>query len=96
MRRWRLAMNELGGKSNTGEGGEMSERYRRSRRALQALGHQAGRVRPLRVTTEYLVNSDMMQIKVAQARSPARAGSYPATRSTPRSPRSGTRPRASA
>jgi glutamate synthase (NADPH/NADH) large chain len=54
--------------------------------ALQALGHQAGGLRPLRVTTEYLVNSDMMQIKVAQGPSPARAASCPATRWTPRSP----------
>ena len=44
-----LAMNSIGGKSNTGEGGEEPERFRAAAgRALQALGHQAGGLRPLR------------------------------------------------
>ena len=42
-------MNSIGGKSNTGEGGEESRALpRAARRALQALGDQAGRLRPLR------------------------------------------------
>ena len=62
-----IAMNQIGGKSNTGEGGELSERYKpmadgRSKRSAikQVASGRFG------VTTEYLVNSDMMQIKVAQ------------------------------
>jgi glutamate synthase (NADPH/NADH) large chain len=48
------------------------------------------------VTTEYLVNADMIQIKVAQGAKPGEGGSCPATRSTRRSPRCATRRRASA
>jgi glutamate synthase (NADPH/NADH) large chain len=73
-----LAMNEIGGKSNTGEGGEMSERYRplpdgRSKRSAikQVASGRFG------VTTEYLVNSDMMQIKVAQGAKPGEGGQLP-------------------
>ena len=73
-----LAMNQIGGKSNTGEGGELSERYRplsdgRSKRsAIKQIA--SGR---FGVTTEYLVNSDMMQIKVAQGAKPGEGGQLP-------------------
>ncbi len=73
-----IAMNQIGGKSNTGEGGELSERYRpmadgRSKRSAikQVASGRFG------VTTEYLVNSDMMQIKVAQGAKPGEGGQLP-------------------
>src|SRR5262249_36140512 len=62
-----IAMNRMGGKSNTGEGGEESDRYRplangdSMRSAIKQVA--SGR---FGVTTEYLVNSDVMQIKMAQ------------------------------
>ena len=73
-----IAMNSIGGKSNTGEGGETAERYRpmpdgRSKRsAIKQIA--SGR---FGVTTEYLVNSDMMQIKVAQGAKPGEGGQLP-------------------
>lgn len=73
-----LAMNAIGGKSNTGEGGEEPERFRpladgRSKRSAikQVASGRFG------VTTEYLVNSDMMQIKVAQGAKPGEGGQLP-------------------
>ena len=73
-----IAMNQIGGKSNTGEGGEMAERFRpmpdgRSKRSAikQVASGRFG------VTTEYLVNSDMMQIKVAQGAKPGEGGQLP-------------------
>jgi glutamate synthase (NADPH/NADH) large chain len=74
------AMNAIGGKSNTGEGGEESDRF---------LPLPGGRANPERsaikqvasgrfgVTTEYLVNSDMIQIKVAQGAKPGEGGQLP-------------------
>ena len=76
-------MNRIGGKSNTGEGGEEPDRFDpmpngdSMRSAIKQVA--SGR---FGVTTEYLVNSDMMQIKMAQAcESPARVASFPVTRS---------------
>ncbi|WP_457091040.1 glutamate synthase large subunit [Microvirga sp. P5_D2] len=73
-----LAMNSIGGKSNTGEGGEEPERFRklsdgRSKRSAikQVASGRFG------VTTEYLVNADMMQIKVAQGAKPGEGGQLP-------------------
>ncbi|MBV9078432.1 MAG: glutamate synthase large subunit, partial [Methylobacteriaceae bacterium] len=73
-----LAMNAIGGKSNTGEGGELSERFRplpdgRSKRSAikQVASGRFG------VTTEYLVNSDVMQIKIAQGAKPGEGGQLP-------------------
>ena len=73
-----IAMNAIGGKSNTGEGGEESERFRplpdgRSRRSAikQVASGRFG------VTTEYLVNSDLMQIKIAQGAKPGEGGQLP-------------------
>ncbi|MBM6594920.1 glutamate synthase large subunit [Microvirga pudoricolor] len=73
-----IAMNTIGGKSNTGEGGEEPERFRplpdgRSRRSAikQVASGRFG------VTTEYLVNADMMQIKVAQGAKPGEGGQLP-------------------
>jgi glutamate synthase (NADPH/NADH) large chain len=73
-----LAMNRIGGKSNTGEGGEEAERFRRlpngdsKRSAIKQVA--SGR---FGVTTEYLVNSDMMQIKIAQGAKPGEGGQLP-------------------
>jgi glutamate synthase domain-containing protein 2 len=87
-----IAMNRLGGKSNTGEGGEDPARYipepnGDSRRSAvkQVASARFG------VTSEYLVNADDLQIKMAQGAKPARAVSCPATRSIRGLRRCGTR-----
>ena len=73
-----IAMNRIGGKSNTGEGGEEIERFHPlkngdSRRSAikQVASGRFG------VTTEYLVNSDMIQIKMAQGAKPGEGGQLP-------------------
>jgi glutamate synthase (ferredoxin) len=73
-----IAMNRLGGKSNTGEGGEDRRRYtpdangdsRRSAIKQVASGRFG-------VTSEYLVNSDELQIKMAQGAKPGEGGQLP-------------------
>ncbi len=73
-----IAMNRLGGKSNTGEGGELSERFKSlpngdsMRSAIKQVA--SGR---FGVTTEYLVNADDIQIKVAQGAKPGEGGQLP-------------------
>ena len=73
-----IAMNRIGGKSNTGEGGEESDRYipmpngDSMRSAIKQVA--SGR---FGVTTEYLVNSDMMQIKIVQGAKPGEGGQLP-------------------
>ncbi len=73
-----IAMNRIGGMSNTGEGGEESERFKplpngdSMRSAIKQVA--SGR---FGVTTEYLVNSDMMQIKMAQGAKPGEGGQLP-------------------
>ena len=100
-----IAMNRIGGKSNTGEGGEDAKRFQ-PLKAGQKLSDIVGKPRassattnfkegdrcvprsnrspPGRfgVTTEYLVNADQIQIKMAQGAKPGEGGSCPATRST--------------
>ncbi len=74
------AMNAIGGKSNTGEGGEEPERFapladgskNPERSAIKQVA--SGR---FGVTTEYLVNSDDIQIKVAQGAKPGEGGQLP-------------------
>ncbi|MEM7461874.1 MAG: glutamate synthase large subunit [Pseudomonadota bacterium] len=74
------AMNAIGGKSNTGEGGEEPDRYEPlpdgssnpERSAIKQVA--SGR---FGVTAEYLVNSDMMQIKMAQGAKPGEGGQLP-------------------
>ncbi len=74
------AMNAIGGKSNTGEGGEEPDRFNPlpdgtpnpERSAIKQVA--SGR---FGVTAEYLVNSDMMQIKVAQGAKPGEGGQLP-------------------
>ena len=73
-----IAMNRIGGKSNTGEGGEEADRFKRMangdsmRSAIKQVA--SGR---FGVTTEYLVNSDMIQIKMAQGAKPGEGGQLP-------------------
>jgi len=73
-----IAMNRLGGMSNTGEGGEDEERFIRdangdSRRSAvkQVASGRFG------VTTNYLVNADEIQIKMAQGAKPGEGGQLP-------------------
>ncbi len=73
-----IAMNRIGGKSNTGEGGEDPARFKpldngdSMRSAVKQVA--SGR---FGVTTEYLVNSEMMQIKLAQGAKPGEGGQLP-------------------
>ena len=73
-----IAMNRIGGKSNTGEGGEDPVRYVRDdngdwrRSAIKQVA--SGR---FGVTSEYLVNSDEIQIKMAQGAKPGEGGQLP-------------------
>ena len=73
-----IAMNRIGGRSNTGEGGEKEERFvpdpngdlRRSAIKQVASGRFG-------VTTYYLVNADELQIKIAQGAKPGEGGQLP-------------------
>ena len=82
-----IAMNRLGGKSNTGEGGEDADRlYDPERRSVD----QAGRLRPLRRDRRSTSPTPTTsRSRWRRARSPARAASCPATRSTRGWPRPG-------
>src|ERR1700692_2420248 len=73
-----IAMNRIGGMSNTGEGGEDEERFKRDpngdlrRSAVKQVA--SGR---FGVTTNYLVNADELQIKMAQGAKPGEGGQLP-------------------
>ncbi|MGH3964533.1 MAG: glutamate synthase large subunit [Pseudonocardiaceae bacterium] len=79
-----IAMNRIGGKSNTGEGGEDADRYipdpngdlRRSAIKQVASGRFG-------VTSEYLVNADDLQIKISQGAKPGEGGQLPGTKVYP-------------
>ncbi|MGH3752582.1 MAG: glutamate synthase large subunit [Pseudonocardiaceae bacterium] len=79
-----IAMNRIGGKSNTGEGGEDADRYtpdangdlRRSAVKQVAAGRFG-------VTSEYLVNADDLQIKISQGAKPGEGGQLPGTKVYP-------------
>lgn len=73
-----LAMNELGTRSNTGEGGEDSSRFHGSSEGI-SLNSRTKQVASGRfgVTAEYLVNADEIQIKVAQGAKPGEGGQLP-------------------
>jgi glutamate synthase domain-containing protein 3 len=73
-----IAMNRIGGKSNTGEGGEDEERYKpdangdlRRSAVKQVASARFG------VTANYLVNADELQIKMAQGAKPGEGGQLP-------------------
>ena len=79
-----IAMNRIGGKSNTGEGGEDPARYKLepngdSRRSAikQVASGRFG------VTSEYLVNADDIQIKMAQGAKPGEGGQLPGNKVYP-------------
>ncbi|HSU65587.1 MAG TPA: glutamate synthase large subunit [Tepidisphaeraceae bacterium] len=73
-----IAMNRIGGKSNTGEGGEDPDRFTRDpngdlrRSAIKQVASAR-----FGVTTEYLVNADELQIKMAQGAKPGEGGQLP-------------------
>ncbi len=73
-----IAMNRIGGKSNTGEGGEDPSRFKRDadgslrRSAIKQVASAR-----FGVTTEYLVNADELQIKMAQGAKPGEGGQLP-------------------
>jgi glutamate synthase (NADPH/NADH) large chain len=69
-----IAMNRLGGKSNTGEGGEDPERLYDPERRSAIKQVASGR---FGVTAEYLTNSDDIQIKMAQGAKPGEGGQLP-------------------
>jgi len=73
-----IAMNKLGGRSNTGEGGEDPERFKPRADGTSARSSvkqvASGR---FGVTTEYLVNADELQIKIAQGAKPGEGGQLP-------------------
>ena len=79
-----IAMNRIGGRSNTGEGGEDPDRFtpdengdlRRSAIKQVASGRFG-------VTSEYLVNADDIQIKMAQGAKPGEGGQLPGTKVYP-------------
>ena len=79
-----IAMNRIGGKSNTGEGGEDPARYvpdangdSRNSAIKQVASARFG------VTSEYLVNSQELQIKMAQGAKPGEGGQLPGTKVYP-------------
>ena len=85
-----IAMNQMGGKSNTGEGGEDAERYTPDVDAggkplIGPLGEQIWRRSAIKqvasarfgVTAEYLINAAELQIKMAQGAKPGEGGQLP-------------------
>ncbi len=68
-----IAMNRLGARSNSGEGGEDPARYRteKNSRIKQVASGRFG------VTPEYLINADVLQIKIAQGAKPGEGGQLP-------------------
>jgi glutamate synthase (ferredoxin) len=79
-----IAMNRIGGKSNTGEGGEDADRYTpdangdsRNSAIKQVASGRFG------VTSEYLVNARELQIKMAQGAKPGEGGQLPGTKVYP-------------
>ncbi|MBL8912165.1 MAG: glutamate synthase large subunit, partial [Archangium sp.] len=73
-----IAMNRLGGKSNSGEGGEEARRYvREANGDLRRSAIKQVASARFGVTTEYLVNADELQIKVAQGAKPGEGGQLP-------------------
>ena len=75
-----IAMNRLGGRSNTGEGGEDVERLHDPARRSAVKQVASGR---FGVTTEYLVHADDLQIKMAQGAKPGEGGQLPGNKVWP-------------
>jgi glutamate synthase domain-containing protein 2/glutamate synthase domain-containing protein 1/glutamate synthase domain-containing protein 3 len=75
-----IAMNRLGGRSNTGEGGEDPRVYTQKGEANNRVKQVAsGR---FGVTTDYLVHADELEIKIAQGAKPGEGGQLPASKVT--------------
>ncbi len=74
-----IAMNRLGGYSNSGEGGEDERRFGtvKNSRIKQIASGRFG------VTPHYLVNADVLQIKVAQGAKPGEGGQLPGDKVSP-------------
>ncbi len=75
-----IAMNSLGGRSNSGEGGEDPDRLRDPRRRSAVKQVASGR---FGVTSAYLVSADDIQIKMAQGAKPGEGGQLPAAKVYP-------------
>ncbi|TYL45841.1 glutamate synthase large subunit [Nocardioides sp. BGMRC 2183] len=75
-----IAMNRLGGKSNTGEGGEDPDRLYDPERRSSIKQVASGR---FGVTSEYLTNADDIQIKMAQGAKPGEGGQLPGNKVYP-------------
>ncbi len=75
-----IAMNRLGGKSNTGEGGEDADRLYDPERRSSIKQVASGR---FGVTSEYLTNADDIQIKMAQGAKPGEGGQLPGNKVYP-------------
>ena len=73
-----IAMNRIGGKSNTGEGGEDEDRFKRDSNGdlRRSAVKQVASAR-FGVTANYLVNADELQIKMAQGAKPGEGGQLP-------------------
>lgn len=74
-----IAMNRIGAKSNTGEGGEKPERYAKGQDPNENLRSAIKQVASARfgVTSSYLANADELQIKMAQGAKPGEGGELP-------------------
>jgi glutamate synthase (NADPH/NADH) large chain len=75
-----IAMNSIGGRSNTGEGGEDVDRLHDPARRSAVKQVASGR---FGVTSEYLVNADDLQIKMAQGAKPGEGGQLPGNKVWP-------------
>ena len=75
-----IAMNRLGAKSNTGEGGEDTDRLRDPERRSSIKQVASGR---FGVTSDYLTNADDLQIKMAQGAKPGEGGQLPGAKVYP-------------
>jgi glutamate synthase (ferredoxin) len=80
-----IAMNRIGGKSNTGEGGEDPERFTWTNEQGDSKNSAIKQVASGRfgVTSEYLVNAKELQIKMAQGAKPGEGGQLPGTKVYP-------------
>ena len=75
-----IAMNRLGAKSNTGEGGEDTDRLHDPERRSSIKQVASGR---FGVTSDYLTNADDIQIKMAQGAKPGEGGQLPGQQGLP-------------
>jgi glutamate synthase domain-containing protein 2/glutamate synthase domain-containing protein 3 len=80
-----VAMNRIGARSNSGEGGEPAELYWKVLPGGDRAGHRVKQVASARfgVTTDYLVAADELQIKIAQGSKPGEGGQLPGHKVTP-------------